>query len=747
MNIDDYNRALAATFDEMARRWPDLQPYTDDVSRCFQTLVSAFCTTDAGMYHAAFDRAGVAFNRMLRGYSHDTPSYRKLFEKAKVHFGGATKKVDPAPGKDRLRFIEQCRDFLTVLHRARQMAQPRRTDSADRPVGHVLMYRATQFLKGIEVSAEGTVTHWTLRNRSANESRITGHATGFSLCDADGTATSDAIFTIRKGADTLVIAAYAKNPLILHGLVSGPSADALRQVAHDLAGASLARLPVQDGVTAGGKDDFHAQHHDHRRRGSKRFSASCLLALTANRYWRFSRTLKLSDLVRKMSRVRPAFHDGFEFQPLCEAAFETKSCLSLGGYVTLYHLHLPDLNEDVFALDGYGQVVLIGRNFIHGDPSRFERLLTPYVTHFVATAEDVCPSRFFFHVASHLCAAAPPARTAAGLALSYGNWRVGDCSFALTSIRQVADLGYEVDILNQDSELIGLDPHTAQGAPHVRALFGEAAMSRIRFNADYLDGLTHLMLGSLGLDPCDRFAFQSRGRTFGNLWQKTMFPEWDGRRRDQEPGSPAVVLQPAQPFGIFFTLDLEKRRWIEQETFLHNLALWTQDLRTPVRIILNGMTSYRHPHLLNEATLETFDREAGIVAELGSRIMRKVRTTELTSIAELNFEDKCRAIHDTVHFCIGPLGSGTVVPSVLYAKPSLIYSSHALLQINRDSYRNLDLLIGPQTDLVPQHWVTDSDTRDHRIFPEAEMTSYSISPDRVLDLASAQITYHVKRSG
>jgi hypothetical protein len=626
------------------------------------------------------------------------------------------------------------------------MGQPFATKPEDLPVGNMLIYRATTFLKAFEASMDGRIISWTFRNQSKNESHIARTDHGFGIIDDRGTSTSSALFTIRKGDDTLTIAPYFKNPIILHCLVHGPTADVLRTAKDGLTGRDLAPLPSQDRVTPDGTDDYAASHHDHRRRGGKRFNASCILAIAANRYWKFTRKLRISDLIRKMPHATPSHADGFDVTALYREEFETKSCVPLGGYVTLYHLHMPRLGQDIVALDGYGQVVLIGEDFSFGDASRFERLIGHYAAHFLERSDPPCLTRMFFHIATQLFGGAVPSRKATGLALAYGNWRVGDCSFALTSIRQVADLGYQVDVLNQDSELIGFDPETANTSPHVHAMFGDSAMKRIRFNADYLDGLTHLMLGSLGLDPADRFSFQSRGRTYGNLWQKAMFPEFDGRPRNLVLGSPALRLQASQPFGLFFTLDLEKRRWIEQETFLLNLALWTEELRTPIKIILNGMTGYRHPHLLNTATLKTFDREQGIVSDIRCKIMRKVRTTELVSIAELKFEDKCRVVHEQVHYCIGPLGSGTIVPSVLYSKPSLIYSSHALMKINRESYKNLDLLIGPHTELVPQHWVTDSDKRDHRIFPEAEMTNYSISAERVLDLASSQVSYHAKRS-
>ncbi|SEN73892.1 hypothetical protein SAMN04488003_1315 [Loktanella fryxellensis] len=744
MDIHAYDAALAQKFDAAAQQWPDLKIYIDDVSQCFRDVIACFCHPDPQVCRTRFDAASHAYSRMLRGYSKEVPAYLQVFEQAKAHF--AKKTEQPPPDKDRLKFFEHCRDFLTTLQRARLMGQPAPTQPQNMPTGNTLMYRATTFLKGFEAADDGQITNWSLLNQSRNESQVASTAQGVGILDAHGTPTSRALFTVRTGQDTLTIAIYDRNPIILHCLVHGPTADLLRTARDDLAGRDLAPLPAQDPVTPAGTDDYTARHYDHRRRGAKRFNASCILAIGANRYWAFSRKLKISDLIRKMPRATPSHADGFDIAAMYDTTFEIRSCVPLGGYVTLYHLHLPQPGLDVVALDGYGHVVLIGADFAIGDVLRFQKSMDHYAGHFRERGDATCPSREFFHIATRFFNDAVPQRTAPGLALSYGNWRVGDCSFALTSIRQVADLGYQVDVLNQDSELIGLDPDTAQTAPHLRALFGEAAMKRIRFNADYLDGLTHLMLGSLGLDPGCRFAFQSRGRTYGNLWQKTMFPEWDGRRTDLVLGSPPLRLQPTQPFGIFFTLDLEKRRWLEQETFLRSLVLWTEGLRTPVRIILNGMTGYRHPHLLNAATLKTFDREEKIVSGIRSRVMRKARNTQLMSIAELDLDGKCRAISEQVHYFIGPLGSGTVVPSVLYSKPGLIYSSHALFKINRDSFKNLNLLIGPCTEMIPQHWVTDTDKRDHRIFPDAEMTSYSISPDKVLTLASSQISYHLKRS-
>lgn len=736
MNTNCYIAALQQKFRDVTIRWPDLSVHINEVSVTFQSLVIALCDSDTIRFQEAFDQASRAHSRMLWSYLDDASAYRRLLDQGRAHL----------LEEGRSYFFDQCRDFLTTLHRARRMGLPQSARiSQDMPKGNVLMYRGITFLKGLEIADDGRITTWSQRNHSTNESALRSDASSISVVGADGTPTSKVMFVVRNSEDSLLIAPYCGDPLVLHCLVCGPSAALLRQARDTIMDQDMARLPKQSPITPDGKDDYFAVHHDYRRRGGRRFHPPTLLAIAANRYWKFTRPLRIADIVRKLPKVSPSYKMGFDFQALCREQFDLRSSISLGGYVSLYHLHLPQRDEDVFVLEGYGQIFMIGQDFTFGAQDRFKERLATYVPHLAKNEKNVCETRVFYQVARALFIGAPAARQAQGLTLGYGNWRVGDCSFALTAIRQMADLGYEVEVLDQDSELLGFDAETAAEKPHLRALFGEAAMSRIRFNADYLDGLGHLMSASLGLAPSERFAFQGRGRTYGNLWQKIMFPEFDGRRRDLVLGWPTERRDLSRPFGIFFTLDLEKRRWLEQEEFLDKLIEWADGQSVPITIFLNGMTGYRHAHRLNAATLKTFIHEDSIVSEFEARVITRYRNVTFSSMAKLTLDEKCQIVHEKVDYCIGPLGSGTVVPSVLYSKPGLIYSSNAMYGISRDKYKNIELLIGPYSELVPLTWSRDVDARDHKIFPEAEMTNYAIQPQRVLDLAIPQLEFHIRK--
>ncbi|MFT3688914.1 hypothetical protein [Paenirhodobacter sp.] len=647
--------------------------------------------------------------------------------------------------EDRGRFVAAFERASHAL--ARLAGQPRPAQGADLPQGNVLMYRWTTFLKGMAVEDDGRLTMWSMKGESPKESRFSLADGAVTVNDAGGNPTSRGLFSVSAGRDRLLIANFLGDPLVLHCFLSGPSAEALRAARSAIAAKDLSKWPAHEPVVPEGSDNYHAVHVQHGRgRGGKRFYPPVLLALATHPDWKLSRDLRIADLVRTMGKYGPSHPKDFDFLALCREPFKAVSSITVSSYVTLYQLQLTNFGEDVFAFEGFGVVLLIGENFILGDAGRFRGHLKPYLEHLLEPGRKVSESRFFYEIAKVLFADAAPTRSTKGLALSYGNWRLGDCSFALTSIRQMADLGHSIEILRSEDESLGFEPETAAAEPHMRKLLGDAAMKRVRFDQGYVDGLSSLLNGNLGLARENRFQFQNRGRTYGRGWQRVMIPEFNGQRLDLPPGRPAVKRENSRPFGIFFTLDLEKRRWLEQEDFIEKLAIWCAQRDPSIRIHINGMTSYRQPYRMGLPVYKTFVQEEKIVTDIEARIRKKIPTFSFHSMAEKTLNEKCRIICDEIDYFIGPLGSGTVVPSVMYSKPGLIYSSNALYEINRDKYANLDLLIGPYTELAPVAWSKDADARDHRFFPEAEMTNYSIPTDLILELAKAQISFHLLKT-
>lgn len=729
--------ALGEKFAGQARSWPELQAELSDVSQSFVDVLQLFCAEDRKGFMAAFERASHALARMIRGYAATTSSYKALLEQ------GSAQLLE----QGRVHFLDQCGSFLNTLYLARMAGEPKPATAADLPRGNVLMYRWTTFLKGMEVAEGGRLKIWSLKGDSPKESQFAVADGAVVVNDTGGNPTSRGLFAIRNGGDTLLIANFLGDPLVLHCFLAGSSADALRSARAAIATEDLSKWPAHGPVVPEGSDNYHAVHVEQgRTRGGKRFHPPVLLALAANPYWKFTRELRIADLVRKITKFGPSHPKDFDFLALCREPFKAISSITVSSYVTLYQLRLTNSHEDVFAFEGFGVVLLIGKNFILGDAARFRGHLKPYLEHFLESSRKVSESRFFYEIAKALFSDAVPNRKTKGLALSYGNWRVGDCSFALTSIRQMADLDHSIEILSSENEFLGFDPENADTETHVRKFFGDAACKRVHFDHTYVDGLSHLLNGNLGLARESRYQFQNRGRSYGRGWQKVMVPEFGGQRVDLLPGRPTVKRDPSRPFGIFFTLDLEKRRWLEQDDFIEALALWCAQENPSIQIHLNGMTSYRQPHRMGLPTFKTFTQEEKIVREIESRIQRKVPGFHFRSMAENTLNEKCRIIYDEIDYFIGPLGSGTVLPSVLYSKPGLIYSSNALYEINRDRYSNLDLLIGPYSELIPVEWSKDSDSRDHRFFPEAEMTNYSIPSDLVLRVVKAQLSFHLLKS-
>lgn len=293
-----------------------------------------------------------------------------------------------------------------------------------------------------------------------------------------------------------------------------------------------------------------------------------------------------------------------------------------------------------------------------------------------------------------------------------GNRRVGDYIMQLAWLEELTalpphELTLDRVLVNRSSEFFDV----GRIFPELRPILErQASAAHIEHRARHLPGSLLSDVRSLAhLDVADRL----RAR-FARAVERL--------RRESGAEALTAPLAPC-PITIWTAVELEKRVWAEQfqalPQILTRLAEILLEDGEPLGLVLSGLTATEDGVIPGADGLVARERQAH--ADLVRAIRWPVRVVDgagLPLSRKAVLADRCDLV-------LGPIGSASVLPSMLFSKPGVLYGARA---ISRAGFQ------GPDCVMVPDERVIELRDRASATWTSSSSVSYSLDGRHVLEV-------------